>query len=297
MIIDAHCHAGVGDGLTGPWDTRAPLAGYLRRADRAGIARTVLLPAFHSDYEVANRDLARIVHTGAGRFIGFAMVHPDRDAGRVARLVSTAVREYDFRGIKVHRHDGRISREICETARAYQLPVLYDVMGETSAVELIATEYPTVTFVIPHLGSFADDWRAHLSVIDQLVRYPNVYADTSGVRRFDYLIEAVRRAGPGKLIYGSDGPFLHPGLELAKVRALELPPLAERMVTGGTITRLLRRPARAGAHQMPRAAGHVRVPAGPDAIGRARPLAEDPWAPVAPSAAARSNYEAACYAC
>jgi hypothetical protein len=25
MIIDAHCHAGKGDGLTGPWDTNAPL--------------------------------------------------------------------------------------------------------------------------------------------------------------------------------------------------------------------------------------------------------------------------------
>ena len=23
-VIDCHCHAGEGDGLTGPWDTRAP---------------------------------------------------------------------------------------------------------------------------------------------------------------------------------------------------------------------------------------------------------------------------------
>ena len=40
MIIDSHCHAGQGDGLTGPWDTSAPLGAYLRRArrgrDRAG---------------------------------------------------------------------------------------------------------------------------------------------------------------------------------------------------------------------------------------------------------------------
>ena len=25
MIVDAHCHAGHGDGLTGPWDTVAGL--------------------------------------------------------------------------------------------------------------------------------------------------------------------------------------------------------------------------------------------------------------------------------
>ena len=37
MIIDCHCHAGKGDGLTGPWDTAAPLEAYLRRAAKAGI--------------------------------------------------------------------------------------------------------------------------------------------------------------------------------------------------------------------------------------------------------------------
>ena len=39
MIIDSHCHAGTDDGLTGPWDTRAPLDKYVRRAGRAGIDR------------------------------------------------------------------------------------------------------------------------------------------------------------------------------------------------------------------------------------------------------------------
>jgi hypothetical protein len=279
MIIDAHCHAGRGDGLTGPWDTRAPLGGYLRRAAAAGISQTVLLPAFGSDYRVANRELARIVQAGAGRFIGFAMIHPERDAGRVARLIDTAVNDYGFQGIKVHRHDARISREICEAARAHELPVLYDVMGDTAPVELLATEYPDVRFIIPHLGSFADDWRAHVCLIDQLVRYPNVYADTSGVRRFDYLVQTIRRAGPEKLIFGSDGPFLHPGLELAKVRALGLPPAAERLVTGGTITRILSRAGRQGAvmSRSERAALPASISPAPPA-GRPRPA--DPWAPA-----------------
>lgn len=33
----------MGGGLTGPWDTRASLGAYLRRAQQAGIQRTVLL--------------------------------------------------------------------------------------------------------------------------------------------------------------------------------------------------------------------------------------------------------------
>jgi predicted TIM-barrel fold metal-dependent hydrolase len=279
MIIDAHCHAGRGDGLTGPWDTRAPLGDYLRRAVVAGISQTILLPAFGSDYRAANRELARIVRAGAGRFIGFAMIHPERDAGRVAQLIGTAVNDYGFQGIKVHRHDARISREICEAARAHGLPVLYDVMGEVAPVELLATEYPDVRFIIPHLGSFADDWRAHLCLIDQLARYPNLYADTSGVRRFDFLVQAIRRAGPEKLIFGSDGPFLHPGLELAKVRALGLPSAAERLVTGGTITRILSRTGRPGAVTPRTAQAAVTAGTRPTALaGRPRPA--DPWAPA-----------------
>jgi predicted TIM-barrel fold metal-dependent hydrolase len=238
MIIDSHCHAGKGDGLTGPWDTAAPLGKYLRRASTAGINRTVLFPAFHSDYAVANREVARIVASRPDRFYGFAFVHPERDRGRVFAMVKVAVEQYGFRGIKVHRYDGRITREICEVARAFSLPVLYDVMGEVSVVELLAREYPDVTFIIPHLGSFADDWRAQIALIDHLVRHPNVYTDTSGIRRFDLLQEAVGRAGAGKVLFGTDGPWLHPGVELVKVRVLGLPQHEEQMILSGNFLRL-----------------------------------------------------------
>src|SRR5215216_7423209 len=240
MIIDCHCHAGKGDGLTGPWDTDAPLGKYLLRAARAGIDRTVLFAAFHSDYASANREVARIVKSRPNRFYGFAFVNPRRDAGRVRAMIEEAVTRHGFVGIKVHRHDASITREVCESARAFSLPVLYDVVGEVSVVELLAEEYPDVTFIIPHLGSFADDWRAQLALIDHLVRHPNVYADTSGVRRFDLLEQAVRRAGANKILFGSDGPWLHPGVELAKIRLLRLPPEVESLVLAGNFLRLTR---------------------------------------------------------
>jgi hypothetical protein len=72
------------------------------------------------------------------------------------------------------------------------------------------------------------------------VRFP-MYGDTSGVRRFDYIAQAVRRAGPHKLIFGSDGPWLHPGVELHKIRVLGLPRDRESLILGGNILRLLRR--------------------------------------------------------
>ena len=139
-------------------------------------------------------------------------------------------------------------------------------MGEVSPVELLAAEYPDVDFIIPHLGSFADDWRAQTALVDHLVRHPNVYTDTSGVRRFDLLEEAVRRAGPGKFLFGSDGPWLHPGVELEKVRALRLAPADERRVSGGNLLRLL-------ARVRP---PDVRLP-GPGTEAGELPAEADPW--------------------
>lgn len=245
MIIDGHCHAGRGDALNAPWDTDAPLGTYLRRARAAGIDKTVVFSAFHSDYAAANAEVASIVAANPSRLIGFAAVHAHRDRGRVDRLVGRAVREWGFRGIKVHRHQAALNREICEAARRFRVPVLYDVAGAAHSLNMIAPQYPDVSIIVPHLGSFADDWRAHITVIDALARFPNVYADTSGVRRFGYLVEAIRRAGPAKLIFGSDGPWLHPGLELHKIRLLGLPPDQEALILGENIGRLLHVPSAA----------------------------------------------------
>src|SRR5260370_17319602 len=137
---------------------------------------------------------------------------------------------------------GSVGMPICEgweAAGTYRLPVLVDVVGQAAVVEMLASQYPDVNFIIPHLGSFRDDWRAHQQVVDQLVRYPNVYADTSGVRRFDYIVEAIRRAGPRKLLFGSDGPWLHPGVELHKIRLLGLRPEDEALVLGRNTTLLI----------------------------------------------------------
>jgi predicted TIM-barrel fold metal-dependent hydrolase len=167
-------------------------------------------------------------------------------------MVEHAVTRWGFRGMKVHGFQGMPTREICETARALRLPVLVDVASRPEVVDMLAPEYPDVNFIIAHLGSFTDDWKAHQQVVYQLARYPNVYADTSGVRQFRYLVQAIKSGGAGKLLFGSDGPWLHPGLELHKIRLLGLPPEQEKLVLGGNIIRLLRTAhAGSGARTLP----------------------------------------------
>jgi predicted TIM-barrel fold metal-dependent hydrolase len=239
MIIDSHCHAGKGDGLTAPANTSAPLERYLVRARKAGIDRTVIFSALSGGYQQANRAVARMVRARPDRLMGFAFLHPIADKGRIAAMVAEAAGPLGLIGLKVHRHDGRITREICDAALRHRLPVLYDVLDEVAPVELLAREYPTVNFIIPHLGSFADDWRAQIGLIDHLERHPNVFTDTAGVRRFDILEQAVCRAGAHKILFGSDGPWLHPAVELAKVMALDISVADRQLILCGNILRLI----------------------------------------------------------
>ncbi|NJP18277.1 MAG: amidohydrolase family protein [Hydrococcus sp. CRU_1_1] len=239
MIIDCHCHAGKGDLLTGPWDTNAAIEPYLKRARAAGIDKTVIFSPFHSNYEQANANTARIAARHRDRFLCFAVVHPKRDKGRIYQIVEQAVTKWGFCGIKAHRMDGTATRELCEVARSFRLPIIYDVVGKTEIIDLLAPEYPDVNFIVPHLGSFRDDWRAHIRVIDQISRWSNIYTDTSGIRRFDYLVQAVKRGGAHKVLFGSDGPWLHPGLELQKIRLLRLSPQEEALLLGNNLLRLI----------------------------------------------------------
>jgi|SRR5215472_5992355 len=240
MIVDCHCHAGKGDIMTAPWNTDAPIEPYLRRARAAGIDKTVVFAPFHNDYARANADVARIIANYPDRLIGFAFVHAVRDAGNIFEMVRHAVQKWRFRGIKVHGYDAMPNRELCEVARAFRLPVLVDVVGQAQVVDMLATQFPDVNFIVPHLGSFSDDWRAQQRVAEQVGRYPNIYTDTAGVRRFDYIVEALKRGGPSKVLFGSDGPWLHPAVELHKIRVLGLSRRDEALVTGGNILRLIR---------------------------------------------------------
>jgi uncharacterized protein len=240
MIIDCHCHAGKGDGFHAPWDTEARIEPHLRRARAAGIDKTIVFPVFNSDYAAANARLARIVRAYPDELIGFAAINPARDAGRVERMVRRAVEDYGFCGLKIHGFDAFPGREVCEVARRYRLPLIVDVVGRLAAVEMLAWQYPDLNFIIPHLGGFKDDWMVHTHLVDQLRRFPNVYADTSGVRYWECLVQAVKRAGPHKILFGSDGPLLHPAVELHKIKMLRLPASQQALITGGNISRLLR---------------------------------------------------------
>lgn len=238
-IVDSHVHLGTAGVPLGPRDPKESFALWTARAEAAGIRGAVLMAAPVGSYAAANRTVADIADRTPGKVLWYVFINSAADQGRVADIVAAAHRRRAA-GIKVHWSDGPATDEVARAAARHRMPVLFDPGGDISRVSYLARRHPTVPWIVPHLSSFADNWRAQKALIEVLVRLPNVFTDTSGVRYFDLLAEAIARAGAHKVLYGSDGPYLHPAPELAKIRALGLPPDEQRLVLRDNILRLTR---------------------------------------------------------
>lgn len=236
LVIDAHCHAGTGQAMSAPWTTRADVEVTLRHMEEVGIDRTVIFPISGTDFEKPNQEIAEICGRYPGKFIGFAKHDPRTEAGRIRAMLRREVESLGLKGLKLHEHP---TREVLDTVAELGIPILYH-SSRVSDFHLIASEYPQISFIVAHLGSFASgNWTEHMAAISVARRYPNVYLDTSSVVFQKFLEMAAKELGPTKLIFGSDGPELDSRVELYKVRLLKLAPADEAMVLGGNITRLL----------------------------------------------------------
>jgi predicted TIM-barrel fold metal-dependent hydrolase len=236
-IIDVHCHAGKGEAMTAPWTSFADPQVTLRRADEAGIARTVIFPIHNPTYEKANREIAELVAKYPDRFIGFAKHDPETEAGKIRRLLTQEVREMGLKGLKLHKLP---TREVLDTVAELKIPILYHP-SKVSDYHQIASLYPEIPFIMAHLGSFASaNYAEHLAAIDVAKRYPNVYLETSSVVFFEFLEMAVRELPPEKILFGSDGPLVDSRVELFKIRLLKLSREHEAKILSGNAQRLLK---------------------------------------------------------
>lgn len=258
-VVDSHVHLGTAGVPLGPADPEESFALWRSRAAAVGIHRAVLMAPPVRTYAAANRAVAGLAGRDPGSWLWYVFVNAATDRGHIGEVVAAA-HARGACGIKVHWSDGLATDEVALAASRFSMPVLFDPGGDVQHVVHLAERHPRVPWIVPHLSSFADDWRAQKRLIGMLVRLPNLFTDTSGVRYFDLLEEAIARAGAHKVLYGSDGPYLHPAPEIAKIMALDLAPDDRALVLGGNVLRLTA-PARSSARNHVRIHARMRAPA------------------------------------
>jgi predicted TIM-barrel fold metal-dependent hydrolase len=240
LIIDAHCHAGkgfdYGKADSDPWTTFNDPEWTLRRMEEVGIDRTVIFPINNTSYQEANVEIAGYVRRWPAKFIGFAKHDTKTEAGKIAGLLRSEVRELGLKGLKLH---GQPSPEMVEAVSELKIPILVHPDTVDKLLPIVSTN-PQVSFILAHLGNFAShEWREHVRAIEAAKQLPNLYLDTSSVVFVHYLEQAARDLPATKLIFGSDGPLVDARVELYKIRLLKLSAESEALVLGGNIRRLL----------------------------------------------------------
>ena len=244
MVVDAHAHLGKGDP-----DCQDILQKditpemIIEPAKEAGIDATVVFPVTYRNYDAANEEIADAVRQYPDALIGYARVNPTvREASKQLRR---AVEELGLVGLKLHHGCDRFDRndprchEIVNLAGEMGIPVIFHSMQCADDLLRLAKACPKTNIIFGHFGGMWD-WHTMDRYIEAAESMPNVYLETSACLLSRKLREACLRV-PDKVMFGSDAPGVHPGVELAKIRYLHLPEEIEAKASGGNILRLLGR--------------------------------------------------------
>ena len=205
--------------------------------DKAGVARAAIIASVPGDAE----SVAAAVGRHPRRFVGWFMVDPTQSEAEAS--AADAIDRGGLRGIclfpAMHRFaltDERIGR-LFELAAARPgtaifvhcgvltvgvrkklgLSSPFDIsLGNPLYLHPLAHAFPTVPVIVPHFG--AGLFREALMLADLC---PNVYLDTSSSNRWTAyhpgltlkaaLEQALRVAGPDRLLFGSDSSFFPRG--------------------------------------------------------------------------------------
>jgi uncharacterized protein len=90
------------------------------------------------------------------------------------------------------------------------------------SIEELAVSFPDAKIVIGHMGHGNAVYIQ--ASIDIAARNPNTYLETSGMPMHTKIREAYERVGETRVLFGTDVPFHHPVVEIAKVQVSGLEP-------------------------------------------------------------------------
>jgi predicted TIM-barrel fold metal-dependent hydrolase len=246
LIIDGMMHLEVvGEHWDGLFDE------VVEYYDALGIDKGVVLATWMPSRE-SNDHTRAACRRHPDRFIPFGHVRPVDDwQGELKRITG----EFGWTGLKLHqgelRHGGPDIRETTRmvVGRAAELGIriVKIHLVDYDAVDALTREFPTVTWILPHMGCYGQ-WSEMPRYAELAKSRANVYLDTCAVHNYYDFGKAFLLAGFDKITFATDGHEFSPMVEKAKIDTLRLPtPFRTPRLTdeqyaqvmGGNMARLL----------------------------------------------------------
>jgi predicted TIM-barrel fold metal-dependent hydrolase len=191
-----------------------------------------------------NRLVAEAAKRFPGRLVPFFAVDPRRP--EAVDMFKRAVEDWGMKGLKLHSTSGYYPYEqVCyplyEKCLEYGLPVIIHAGGITAPlksrfalpvyIDDVAADFPELPIIMAHAGQ--DMWEDALHIA---YMKPNIYFDISTWQLvmltypqdfYRMLKKVVRKLGPWRVLFGTDGPWINLFCPLDRwVRAIQEPDLS-----------------------------------------------------------------------
>jgi len=244
-IIDSHVHLKHGDAERTEYSPEA----IVKVMDEVGIEKSVVFAM--STTTRRSIDMARdAVEKFPDRLIPYVYALPNYERA-VLDEIGRALTELDFKGIKIHVGECTLAEyvvdPVIELAGKLEVPCLIDCGGDYNAIARMTGSFPKTNIIVAHLGRYlCMDPNLIDRFIDLASYHHNIFLDVSGVVIPGKIVEALRRVGPKRILFGTDGPHMAPDTvtyaraEIERVRKLGLKEGDRKAILGDNIQSLLR---------------------------------------------------------
>ncbi len=242
MIIDSHTHVDEAPAY-GWFDPPETIVNLL---DEAEIEQAIVMTYRDAPgpEERVIEYIAEAIQRYPGRLIGYARMNP-RYGDEAVELFDKAIREYKFKGLKLHpvsyvMHPASdATLELIRHAASLNAPALFHCGDEEFTLPLQVAEaaeaVPEATIILGHMGGYF-----HVrDAIRVAKRLPNLVLETSAMPYPAMIRETVEQLGAERLLFASDGPGCDPALEVEKVKRAGLTSEQESLIFEGNIARIL----------------------------------------------------------
>jgi len=246
MILDAN--ANVGPTVYSDFEFEPTIERLRSAMADNGIDEAVVAPLKPPslDFEQANARLAARLREEESLY-GIARVDPRLDGAAAA--AERALAEYNLHGLKLHPWEESFSitdpcvPPVLDVARSHDVPVWihagYPVASHALSIREVATEHADIPLILTH-GAQLDI--SGLSLTDALLlagETENTYFELSGVYRRDLVEDLVSEVGAGRVVFGTNAPYFHPGVEKSRITTADVPDEDGTRVLGETAAELL----------------------------------------------------------
>jgi predicted TIM-barrel fold metal-dependent hydrolase len=244
MKIDGRVH--IGEALFGQ---RLTVADLLARMDRLHIDRAIVAPFRPRQYHLgpSNDYVAKAVAENPGRLLGVCRVDPWQGEDAVAEL-KRSVERLGLRGVYLnpweenYQINNEIVHPVIREAGRLGVPVMINAgqvrVSHPSQVADLAQTFPDITFIASNGGNLNISGGLLAEARTMLESCPNVFIETSGTYREDFLEEVMTEVGNTRVLFASGAPHYDQEFEMERVICAHVDDADKQAMWSGNLLRI-----------------------------------------------------------